>query len=121
VLTSVLLQGTTIPLAARRLRVDAPTIPKRVYPIEYTGMGGKKGELKELTVPSDSQMAGKAIVELGLPADFLIILIARENDFVLPSGGTTVLGGDTLLVLSDEQSFDEVLARHISREDETAG
>jgi len=120
VLTSVLLQGTTIPLAARRLGVDAPAIPRRVYPIEYTRMGGLRSELKELAVPSDSQMAGKAIVELGLPADFLIILIAREKDFVLPSGGTTLLGGDTLLVLSDEQSFDEVVAQHVSREDRSA-
>ena len=31
VLTSVLLQGTSIPLIARWLKVDAPAIPKRVY------------------------------------------------------------------------------------------
>ncbi|HEU65331.1 MAG TPA: potassium/proton antiporter, partial [Chloroflexi bacterium] len=79
VLTSVLLQGTSIPLIARWLRVDAPAISKRLYPIEYTPMGGLKSELKELPVPSNSHMAGKAIVELGLPADFLVILIARDN------------------------------------------
>jgi cell volume regulation protein A len=108
VLTSVLLQGTSIPLVAKWLGVDAPAVPKRAYPIEYTPMGGLTSELKELPVPSDSNIAGKAIVELELPADFLIVLIARNTDFVLPSGGTVLQGGDTLLVLADRQALDEV-------------
>jgi cell volume regulation protein A len=116
VLTSVLLQGTSLPLVARWLGVDAPAIPKRVYPIEYTPMGGLKSELKELPIPSDSDMAGKAIVELGLPADFLVILIARDKDFVLPSGATVLQGGDTLLVLSAKKSFDQVLTKFNLRE-----
>lgn len=121
VLTSVLLQGTSISHVARWLGVDAPAIPKRVYPIEYTPMGGLRSELKELSVPFDSNMAGKAIVELRLPDDFLVILIARENDFVLPSGGTVLQGGDTLLVLSDKKSFDEVTTRFNLFETKVAG
>jgi cell volume regulation protein A len=112
VLMSVLLQGTTIPLAAKWLGVSAPEIPKRVYPIEYTPMDGLKGELKELPIPADSGMAGKAIFELELPDEFLVILIARDNDFLLPSGGTVLQGGDTLLVLSDKKTFESVLAKH---------
>jgi len=112
VLTSVLLQGTSIPLAARWFRVDAPVIPKRVYPIEYLPMEGLKSELKELPIPLESKVIGKAIFELGLPRDFLVILIARENDFMIPSGGTVLLGADTLLVLSDEDDFEKVLKDH---------
>lgn len=121
VLTSVLLQGTSIPFVARWLGVDAPVIPKRVYPIEYTPVEGLKSELKELLIPRDSSLAGKAIVELGLPEDFLIILIARDNDFVLPSGGTVLQGGDTLLVLSDKRSFDEVITKFNLSESRAAG
>jgi potassium/hydrogen antiporter len=108
VLTSVLVQGTSIPLVARWLRLDAPTTPKRWYPIEYTPIDGLKSELKELAVPFGSPLAGKAIVELGLPAEFLIILIARGDEYLLPSGGTVLESGDTLLVLSDKASFDRV-------------
>jgi cell volume regulation protein A len=110
VLTSVLLQGTTLPLVARWLRVDAPAVPRRVYPIEYTPVGGFKSELKELPVPPGSYMAGKAIFEMGLPADFLVVLIARENDFMVPTGGTVVRGGDTLLALADKETFAAVQA-----------
>ncbi len=112
VLTSVLLQGTSIPLVARWLKVDTPAVRKRIYPIEYTPMDGLKSELKEMPVPPGSPMAGKAIVDLGLPADFLVILIARENDFLQPSGGTVILAGDTLLVLSDKESFEQVQVKY---------
>jgi cell volume regulation protein A len=108
VLTSVMMQGTTISKAARWLKVDDPVIPKRFYPVEYTPVGGFKSELKELTIPPDSPMVGQAIVELGLPADFLIILVAREKDFIQPSGQTVLQVGDTLLVLADKKSFEEV-------------
>lgn len=121
VLTSVLLQGTSIPLVARWLGVDAPAIPKRVYPIEYTPMGGLKSELKELPIPFGSNIAGKAIVELRLPSDFLVILVARDNDFVLPSGGTVLQGGDTLLVLSDKESLEEVMTKFDLSESKAAG
>lgn len=112
VLTSVLLQGTSIPIVARRLKVDAPAVPKRVYPIEFTPIGGFKSELREFLIPPNSSMVGRAIFELGLPDDFLVILIGRENDFVVPSGGTILQGGDTLLVLSDQISWDEVMAKY---------
>ncbi len=111
VLTSVLLQGTTITPLARWLKLDAPVTPKRIYPIEYTPVGGFKSELKELAVPPHSPMVGKAIVELGLPDDFLVVLIARQNDFVMPSGGTIIEAGDTLLALADAKTFDEVCQR----------
>jgi len=109
VLTSVLLQGTSLARAAQWLRVDTPAIPKRIYPIEYVPTGGFKSELKELLIPAESIMNGKAIFELGLPDEFLVILIARDNDFMLPSGGTVLQGNDTLLVLADKQSLDEVV------------
>ena len=108
VLTSALLQGTTLAPAARLLGVEAPVQPRRIYPLEFTPMGGFQSELKELQVQPASDMVGKAIFELGLPEEFLVILIARANDFVLPSGGTALEAGDTLLVLADKASFDQV-------------
>ena len=111
VLTSVLLQGTSIPFSAKWLKVDAPSVTKRVYPIEFTPMDGLKSELKELPIPPGSSLAEKAIFELGLPDEFLVILIARENDFIQPSGGTLLKAGDTLLVLSDSESFKQVADR----------
>jgi cell volume regulation protein A len=108
VLTSVLLQGTSIPLVAKWLGVDAPLVTKRVYPIEFTPVSGLKSELQELPVPVDSNVVGKTIVELGLPAGVLIALMARGEEFLVPSGGTTLQAGDTLLILTDKEQFDRL-------------
>jgi Trk K+ transport system NAD-binding subunit len=40
-----------------------------------------------------------------LPQEFLIILIVRDKEFITPNGGITLLAGDTLIVLSDKESF----------------
>jgi potassium/hydrogen antiporter len=108
VLTSALIQGASIPQAARWLGVDQPMVKKPIYPIEVNPMRGFTDELKEIHIPENSTCAGKSIVELGLPEKLLVILIAREKEFLVPNGGTVLLGGDTLIVLSDEESFKQV-------------
>ncbi|MGI5916096.1 MAG: potassium/proton antiporter [Anaerolineae bacterium] len=111
VLTSVLLQGTSIPLVARWLKVDKPLDDRRPFPIEYFSTNGFPGKLQEIVVPDQSAVVGRPIVELHLPDEFLIILIARGNRFVLPSGGTILEAKDTLLVLSDQNSFEQAQAQ----------
>lgn len=111
VITSVLLQGTTITPVAKWLRLDAPMPRRRVYPLEYTAVGGIKAELKELSIPGGSKVIGKAIVELGLPAGFLIVLVDRDGEFILPGGGTTLLANDRLLVLAEKEIFEQVQAQ----------
>lgn len=108
VLTSAMIQGASIPYVAKWLGVDAPVVQKPIYPIEFTPVSGFKSELKELTIPAGSIADGKPIVELYLPQEFLIILIARENEFILPSGGITLRAGDTLIVLADKETFAQV-------------
>jgi cell volume regulation protein A len=108
VLTSTLLQGASLPYVAKWLKVDAPIESKPIYPIEFTPVSGFKNELKELPIRVNSPFAGKTIVELGLPAEFLVILIARNKEFIMPSGGIELLAGDTLIVLADKETFAEV-------------
>lgn len=108
VLTSALVQGASIPQVARWLGVDE-FVPKRpVYPIELNPMRGFTDELQEIHIPENSTCAGKTIVELGLPEKLLVILVARDKEFIVPNGGTPLLAGDTLIVLSDKESFDKV-------------
>lgn len=119
VLTSVLLQGPLIPFVARWLGVDAPAIEKRGDPIEPGPTGMYRRQLRELTVPPGSPFVGKLIVELRLPAEFLVILINRENDYTIASGSTQILPNDRLLVISDDAAFQQVQARlHVKQTSE---
>ncbi|MBM3129203.1 MAG: potassium/proton antiporter [Chloroflexi bacterium] len=111
VLTSVLLQGTTIPLVARWLRVDTTEPRKLPFPIEYTPVGSLKCKLEELIIPESSNVSGKAIVELGLPAEFLVVLINRNGEYLIPTGGTTLWPGDVLLTLAEPEVIQQVKSR----------
>jgi cell volume regulation protein A len=105
VITSVLIQGTTIPLVSRILRVDAPFTNKRRYPIEFEKTESIDAELTDVIVPYDSEAAGKRIVDLNVPEKCLIMLISRGDKFVIPAGPTVIDGGDILLVLANEQDL----------------
>jgi cell volume regulation protein A len=106
VLTSVLLQGTTLTRVARWLGVDAPLMSRRQYPIEFVQTGGFRttNEMVEIPLEEDSPAVGRRIVELRLPKEALILLVARGDEFVVPRGGTVLEAGDRLLVLADKQA-----------------
>lgn len=111
VLTSVLLQGTLIPHVAAWLKVDSPTLPPfPPYPLELIPTASPNSELVEVVVAPGSRADGKAIVDLGLPAGALIVLIHKDNEYLIPSGGTRLQAGDGMMVLADKQSLDEVQA-----------
>jgi cell volume regulation protein A len=104
VLTSVLFQGTSLPLAAKLLRVDAPLEKKRRYPIEFEQTEGVDTDLLEFIIPFNSAAAGKAIYELGLPAGSLIAMVCRGDRFIVASGKTVLEEGDVALALVDRES-----------------
>lgn len=111
VLTSVLIQGTTLPLVARWLKLDEPEQTSTVYPIEYQSVAGMDSKLTRMIIPADSAVINRAIVDLHLPDKFLVTLIERENQFTVPYGGTVLKANDTLLVLTDNESLTSVIER----------
>lgn len=64
----------------------------------------------EIHVPATSAVVGRTLAELELPRGALVITIAREGEFVVPSGQTQVRAEDALLVLADTD-----MARTIER------
>ncbi|NLG27939.1 MAG: potassium/proton antiporter [Chloroflexi bacterium] len=115
VLASVVVQGTTLPYVARLLKVDAPIRKERNYPIEYNHVGGFASELREAVVTAGAHAAGRSIADLSLPPEFLFVLIARNDEFMIPSGETVLQPGDTVLALAEKQVFAEVSGRLTAR------
>ncbi len=108
VLTSVLIQGSSIPVVARWLRVAAPLQSRRRSPLEFESTNGIRGELVEIELPLSSAAAGRRIVELGLPTGALLVLIGRGDGFFVPSGSTMLAAGDTLYLLAKEEILGQV-------------
>ncbi len=108
VLLSVLVQGTTIPWVARRLRVDAPLGPPEPLAVEAVHEEVSRLQVVELEVGERSPAAGQRIVELDLPERTLIVLLSRGDDRAIPQGTTELQPGDQLLVLTDPSDLDDV-------------
>lgn len=108
VVTSVLIQGTTIPIIAKWLHVDTPVKEKTRYPIELEPSVDTKAALKEVEIQEGDYSVGKQILELGLPEKVLITLINREGKFLVPRGTTVILCNDKLLILSDKKDVSEI-------------
>lgn len=100
VMTSVLIQGTSIPKMAKLLKVAAEPDEVTNYPIEPVSGQEWPGQLQEIPIPSDSWVVGKAIYEVKLPQEFLVVLISRGKDFVIPNGSVVFQAGDKVLGLS---------------------
>lgn len=111
VLLSVLVQGTSIPLMARLLRVDAAGVADRSPSLPALG-SKSDSSLVTLEARPGSAAAGHRIVELAAwPREALILVIYRGNEFFVPDGSTMIEPGDRLIVLTSRETVD--LARAI--------
>lgn len=108
VLLSLLIQGTTLPHVARWLGLET-TLPRRsLYPFEYENREGSDSRLEEFLIPYGAAVVGRSVIEAGLPDDALIVLIARGESYIAPSGRTVLASGDVLLALVNDQNFSAV-------------
>jgi len=105
VIASVLIQGTSIPVISKMLKLDAPWVNRASYPIEFEKTEGMDAELTDIIVPYNSGAVGKMIRDLNVPEKCLIMLISRNDKFVIPAGPTIIEGGDVLLVLANAEDF----------------
>lgn len=110
VLTSILLQGTSLPLVARWLGLESHAGEKVAYPLELEPAAGITSALVDVEVPPNSPVIGRQIVEARFPRGALIVLIARRDEFIVPNGGTVIQQGDRFLVLADKRDLADTRA-----------
>ena len=110
VLFSILIQGTTLPLMAKWLKVESKS--KDFKPENVLASPLFYHTLKQFYIEENSKVIGLSIVELNLPADFLILLIKRQNDYIKPTGSTILEENDMLLIqCNSENRYKKVLKR----------
>jgi len=105
VITSVLIQGMSIPILSKILKLGVPLANKKNYPIEFEKTAAFDAEMIDVIVPFDSEVVGKRISDLNIPEKCLIVLICRAGKFVIPSGDMVIESSDVLLVLANTADF----------------
>ncbi len=108
VLASVLFQGTTLTLVADWLRLRGPLTRKFDSPFEYVSRGISRNDLVDILIPKNSPVAGCQIVDMNLPKSALVVLVGRNDEFIVPRGSTVVEPGDLMLILGEDNAVQTV-------------
>lgn len=121
-ITSVIVQGTSLSLVAKWLKLTLPEELKKRTRTDMVLTDGIKSLLTELVIPENSSVAGKQVLQLGLPKTTLISFILRGDSYIIPDGSTILEKNDKLFILSENKealnSVFECLNIEKSRSDE---
>jgi cell volume regulation protein A len=101
--TSVVIQGTTLPFVARKLHLTIPEKAKQRTLADMELESSIKSNLTEIILPDNCTATGKQIVELGLPKTTEIAIIQRGSKYITPNGATILEKNDRLYVLSENK------------------
>jgi len=115
-LTSLIIQGTTIPFVSKLLGVhDNRAIPKP----DYSSTPGSLRDLVMVDIPKGSQVDSKSIVDLGIePSKVLIVGIERKGEVIIPKGSTRIQSDDKLSIMADDDALADFVEMIYSTPDE---
>lgn len=68
-----------------------------------------KVNITEIALTPNSPIIGKTLMEASLPTDCLIACVLRDDEAIIPRGGTTLCVGDRLVVITLPQTHGTVL------------
>lgn len=109
--TSILIQGTTLPLMAKWLKLAVPVNIKKKTVLDLEQIGKARSLYKVIPIDPECTNIGKTIVDLGLPNSIIITHIERKNKYFLSEGSTEIMSGDKLHILADDlKSLDKLYA-----------
>lgn len=96
VLFSILLQGSLIPFASRKLDMtDEESDVMKTF-TDYTDE--VPVQFLQFTIPAGHPWAERPLSEILLPPDSLLVLVIRNAEKIVPNGGTLLSAGDRLIL-----------------------
>ncbi|MFD9125969.1 TrkA C-terminal domain-containing protein, partial [Kitasatospora sp. NPDC059571] len=122
VVVFTLLQGPTLPLVARWLRIGEGDLGQDLG-IESAPLEKLHGHLLSVSLAPGSRMSGVEVGELRLPKGAAVTLVVREGSSFVPDRTTILRAGDELLVVTTEEVGDaaERRLRAVDRGGKLAG
>jgi potassium/hydrogen antiporter len=111
-----LLQGTTLPLVARLLRLARPGEPREIQ-VDAAPLDELGADLLQVRVPVGSRLRGVYLAELRLPPGATVSLVVRDGAAFTPDKQTRLRERDQLLVVTtaDARGAAETRIRAVDR------
>lgn len=123
VLLSVAVQGGTLGLLGRWLKLTVPSRPSPLFNLELVTMAASDLDMIVVDLPGPQGIVGATIAELALPPGSVITLITRGRNLVVPKGSTHLCGWDQVSILAhatEEETIREVLLGAFPEEEDEA-
>lgn len=97
---SMIIQGSSVAWAAKKLLLVGKKPEKRVFDVELPEE--IKSAMSEIAVTESILEHGNMLMKIDLPDHTLVVMVKRKGKFFIPKGNTELLLGDKLLVISDD-------------------
>ena len=103
-LLSLIFQGMSIPRVAKMLHLNLPMekVPE-TFGIEIPEEAGK---LQDYTLTDDDLEGGNTLKEIQFPQGARVVIIRRDDKFIIPDGSVELQSGDRLLIIYGEADED---------------
>lgn len=102
---SLLTQGTTLTMVARKLELATPPSKEhRLVHFDLDLPDEIQSTAREVEVTEKMLANGATPRELDIPPHTLIVMVRRGEDFFVPTGASVLQTGDQLLVISDHDA-----------------
>lgn len=66
---------------------------------------GGRYSLVERMVDASSSMAGKALKDINLPAECVLVAVIRQSDLLIPRGDTILMAGDKAIAITNAEQL----------------
>jgi cell volume regulation protein A len=99
VVVSAIVQGWSLPLAARWLGLEVEPEPAPPITLELSSLRHVDGDIVDYSVGEQSRAANHLVKDLALPDGVVIAIIARGDKLIPPQGSTRVEAGDHVIVV----------------------
>ncbi|SDI68117.1 potassium/proton antiporter [Alteribacillus bidgolensis] len=99
VLTSALVQGSTISHVAKMLNLVGPKKDTPHHSIELISIGKANAEMVQFKTNQETAVVGKKLHEIPFPRKATISAIVRDERLITPYGETDIQAGDFLYIL----------------------
>jgi len=116
-IVSLLVQGTTLTIVAKKLALDTPPTEERELEHFDIDLPDEiQSSAREVEVTAQTLVKGNTPREIDIPPHTLIVMVRRGEDFFIPTGSSALEIGDQLLVISDQDA--EASFKHMTDEAE---
>jgi cell volume regulation protein A len=103
-IVSLLVQGTFLPFIAKKLHLTLPQgVARKLKNFDIAFSDDVKSVMGEVVITEEMLQRGDKIMHLDLPHNALIVMIKRDNKYILPRGTITLQPHDILLIITDDE------------------